>query len=259
MAVEVGYIRQWRATDNTLEGTAATHCDNLLCLDEIGQASSRVVSEVAYMLANGQGKARANKKGNAKVIQEWRLSFMSTEGLTLVDKIAEDGRRQAMPGQAVQVLDIPADGGTGQGIFTYIPSGLNRNSFSQQLVGAVGRFYGTALRRFLEHLVDGLEKHVPDVKQMSTEFVQAVCPEAASGQVKRVCQRLGLIAATREKAIDFGVLPWPEKTASRTAQFRFFAWIKERGGIGDMEIENTLDRIKTFFQKHAETRFGKLF
>lgn len=45
---------------------------------------------------------------------------MSTEGLTLVDKIAEDGRGQAMPGQAVQVLDIPADGGTGQGIFTYI-------------------------------------------------------------------------------------------------------------------------------------------
>lgn len=51
-----GYIRQWRLTDNALEGTAATHCDNLLCLDEIGQASSRVVSEVAYMLANGQGR-----------------------------------------------------------------------------------------------------------------------------------------------------------------------------------------------------------
>lgn len=166
------------------------------------------------MLANGQGKARANKKGNAKAIQEWRLSFMSTEGLTLVDKIAEDGRGQAMPGQAVQVLDIPADGGTGQGIFTYIPSGLNRNSFSQQLVGAVGRFYGTALRRVLGCLVDGLEKHVPDAKQMSSEFIQDVCPKAASGQVKRACQRFGLIATAGEKAIDFGVLPWPEKTAS---------------------------------------------
>ena len=112
-----GYIRQWRATDNALEGTAATHCDNLLCLDEIGQASSRVVSEVAYMLANGQGKARANKDGNAKAIREWRLSFMSTGELTLADKIAEDGRGQVMAGQAVRVLDIPADGGTEQGIF----------------------------------------------------------------------------------------------------------------------------------------------
>ena len=216
-----GYIRQWRATDNALEGTAAAHCDNLLCLDEIGQASSRVVSEVAYMLANGQGKARANKEGNAKAIQEWRLSFMSTGELTLADKIAEDGRGQAMAGQAVRVLDIPADGGTGQGIFTCIPSGLNGNSFSQQLVGAVGRFYGTALRRFLEHLVDGLEKHVSDVKQTSSEFVQDMCPEGASGQVKRACQRFGLIAAAGEKAISFGALPWPEGTASRAASSVF--------------------------------------
>ena len=46
-----------------------------------------------------------------------RLSFMSTGELTLADKIAEDGRGQVMAGQAVRVLDIPADGGTEQGIF----------------------------------------------------------------------------------------------------------------------------------------------
>lgn len=253
-----GYIRQWRATDNALEGTAATHCDNLLCLDEIGQASSRVVSEVAYMLANGQGKARANKDGNAKAIREWRLSFMSTGELTLADKIAEDGRGQAMAGQAVRVLDIPADGGTGQGIFTCVPKELDGDIFSQQLVGATGQFYGTPLRGFLERLVDGLEEHVSGVEKKIADFVRNVCPEGASGQVKRACQRFGLIAAAGEKAISFGVLPWPEGTASRAAQFGFSAWIKERGGIGDMEIENALERIKTFFQKHGETRFRKL-
>lgn len=50
------------------------------------------------MLANGQGKARANKEGNAKAIREWRLSFLSTGELTLADKIAEDGQGQAMAG-----------------------------------------------------------------------------------------------------------------------------------------------------------------
>lgn len=220
-----GYIRQWRVTDNALEGTAAAHCDNLLCLDEIGQASSRVVSEVAYILANGQGKARANKDGNAKAIQEWRLSFMSTGELTLADKIAEDGRGQAMAGQAVRGLDIPADGGTGQGVFTCIPDGLDGHIFSQRLVGAAGQFYGTALRGFLERLVDGLEEHVSDVEQMIADFVRKECPEGASGQVKRACQRFGLIVAAGEKAISFGVLPWPEGTASRAAQFGFSAWI----------------------------------
>ncbi|MFA6386845.1 MAG: DUF927 domain-containing protein, partial [Candidatus Paceibacterota bacterium] len=43
-----GYLRQWRATDNALEIIAAIFNDSLLCLDEIGQASARVVSEVAY-------------------------------------------------------------------------------------------------------------------------------------------------------------------------------------------------------------------
>lgn len=253
-----GYIRQWRATDNALESTAAAHCDNLLCLDEIGQASSRVVSEVAYMLANGQGKARANKDGNAKAIQEWKLSFMSTGELTLADKIAEDGRGQVMAGQAIRVLDIPADGGTGHGVFTSIPNGLDGHIFSQQLVGATGRFYGTALRGFLERLVNELEEHVIAVKRTIDNFVLNECPEGASGQVKRACQRFGLIAAAGEQAIYFGILPWSEGTALNAARFGFSAWIKERGGIGDMEIENALERIKIFFQKYAEARFRKI-
>ena len=134
------------------------------------------------MLANGQGKARANKKGNAKAIQEWRLSFMSTEGLTLADKSTENGRGQAMSGQAVQVLDIPADGGAGQEIFTCIPNGLDGDIFSQQLVRATGQFYGTPLRGFLERLVDGLEEHVSDVEKKIADFVRNMCPEAASGK-----------------------------------------------------------------------------
>ena len=48
------------------------------------------------------------------------------------------------------------------------------------------------------------------------------------------------------------------KRSVRTVQFGFSVWLKERGGIGDMEIENALERIKTFFQKYAETRFRML-
>jgi hypothetical protein len=48
------------------------------------------------------------------------------------------------------------------------------------------------------------------------------------------------------------------KWSARATQFGFSAWVKEGGGIGDMEVENTSERIKTFFQKHAGTRFRKL-
>lgn len=54
------YVRQWRATSNGLEGLAALHADDgLLILDELEQVDPKEAGEVAYMLGNGQGKARA--------------------------------------------------------------------------------------------------------------------------------------------------------------------------------------------------------
>jgi hypothetical protein len=54
-----GYVRQWRATDNGLEGVALAHCDTLVCLDELSQIDAKAVGPAAYMLANGVGKVRA--------------------------------------------------------------------------------------------------------------------------------------------------------------------------------------------------------
>src|SRR3977135_954341 len=104
-----GFIRSWRATANGLEATAAAHSDGLLCLDEISQLGGREVGEIAYMLANGQGKARASREAALRKRQVWRLLFLSTGEIGLADKIAEDlrGRRQTA-GQQVRVIDLPS-------------------------------------------------------------------------------------------------------------------------------------------------------
>jgi uncharacterized protein (DUF927 family) len=65
-----GFIRTWRATSNGLEGVAALHCDSLLCLDEMGQVDSREGGHIAYMLANGVGKTRATRTGEARPAAE---------------------------------------------------------------------------------------------------------------------------------------------------------------------------------------------
>jgi putative DNA primase/helicase len=62
----------------------------------MGQAGAKVVSEVAYMLANGQGKGRASRDGQARKVHSWRLLFLSTGEITLADKVAEDWQE---PGQ----------------------------------------------------------------------------------------------------------------------------------------------------------------
>ena len=58
------YVRLWRGTVNGLEGLATLHNDSLLILDEIGQIDPNDAGEAAYLLANGQGKARASRNGS---------------------------------------------------------------------------------------------------------------------------------------------------------------------------------------------------
>ena len=53
------FMQRWRATDNGLEALAMQHCDAPLLLDELAQMDPKAAGEVAYMLANGSGKARA--------------------------------------------------------------------------------------------------------------------------------------------------------------------------------------------------------
>lgn len=89
-----GFVRSWRATDNALEGIALLHNDTFLGLDEMAEVEAKAAFRTAYMLSNGQGKARSNKAGDLRQSHEWRCSFLSTGEIGLGAKIAEDGKRQ---------------------------------------------------------------------------------------------------------------------------------------------------------------------
>lgn len=88
-----GYVQNWRATSNGLEGLAALHSDAALCLDEIGQAAAKNVEQAAYMLANGMGKARSKQDGSAHEVKAWRIMVLSTGEKGLAEKIIEEGGR----------------------------------------------------------------------------------------------------------------------------------------------------------------------
>src|SRR5437773_8552249 len=92
------------------------HSDALLCLDEMGQVNGREAGEVAYMLANGTGKSRAARDGSARRAARWRVLFLSTGELSLADKMNEAGQR-ARAGQETRLVDVPADAGSGLGLF----------------------------------------------------------------------------------------------------------------------------------------------
>ena len=69
-----GKISQWRSTANGLEGVAARANDGFLVMDEISQSEAKEAGETAYLIANGQGKQRADRYGSARPKQIWRQS-----------------------------------------------------------------------------------------------------------------------------------------------------------------------------------------
>lgn len=253
-----GFIKQWRATDNGLEGIAVAHCDALLCLDEMSQAGSKAVSEIAYMLANGQGKGRAGKEGQARKVQTWRVLFLSTGEITLADKLAEDGRGRAKAGQTVRVLDIPADAGAGLGLFEDLHDTEGPGQLARLLKEASANYYGTAFRTFLQLLAADRDNLAQRARETMRTFEAANCPEGADGQVRRVCGRFALVAAAGELGAALGVLPWPTGEATRAAATCFRAWIEQRGGTGAAEVTAGLEQVRHFFQAHGASRFEVL-
>src|SRR5450830_46968 len=110
------YVNRWRATSNGLESLAALHNDTLLILDELAQVDPREAGEIAYMVANGQGKQRSARTGSAKPRQSWRLLFLSAGEIGLAQHMA-DGGKKAKAGQEVRLVDVQADAGQGLGLF----------------------------------------------------------------------------------------------------------------------------------------------
>jgi putative DNA primase/helicase len=251
-----GFIRSWRATANGIEGTAAIHSDALLCLDEISQLSGREAGEVAYMLANGQGNARAARDATLRKPARWRLLFLSTGEISLADKIAEDlrGRRQTA-GQAVRVIDLPSDTGV-HGLFDTLHEFKSAAALADHLRGACNKYYGTAARKFIEAIAPDIDAAVDAVKNSTRQFVEDQCPGAeCDGQVKRVASRFGLIAAAGELAASLGILPWQSGEATRAAVECFRSWVANRGGVEAAEDKDGVAAVRAFLSAHGLSRF----
>ena len=100
-------IPHWRTTTNGLESTATAFNHLCLPLDEIGQADPRDVGNIAYMLANGQGKARMKKDLTNRKGKMWRLMVLSSGEVGLGSYMAQANIIQK-GGQEVRLPDVPA-------------------------------------------------------------------------------------------------------------------------------------------------------
>lgn len=68
----------WRTTSNAFESIAEKHNHATLALDDIGESDPDSAYEIAYMVGNTQGKARATLTMEVRDIIAWRGLCLST-------------------------------------------------------------------------------------------------------------------------------------------------------------------------------------
>ncbi|MDH6259075.1 DUF927 domain-containing protein [Bradyrhizobium sp. BR13661] len=251
-----GFLRSWRSTSNGLEGVALSHCDTLLCLDELSELPSREAGDAAYMLANGSGKARSARDGSARRSASWRTLFLSSGEIGLADKIAEDGRSRRMAaGQAVRIVDVAADAGAGMGILEELHEFPSPDALARHLTKAAQHHYGVAARAYLKAIVPIMTDLQNQVADITALFSIKYVPPGADGQVERVARRFALIAAGGEIATRAGVLPWERGEAVIAAANAFEAWMVARGGSAPAEEREGIETVRAFLLANGMARF----
>lgn len=249
-----GFVQTWNATANGLEATAALHNDLTLPLDEMAQVLPEEAAEIAYLLANGTGKARMSRNVAARKKLTWTLLFISAGELTLSDHARTAGK-QIRGGVEVRLLNVGADAGAGMGIFENTHGAASPDLFARQLKDAARGCYGAPLRAFLAAIAPDRASIEKELRRHRDSFMTLYVPAAAGGEVSRAAARFGLIAGAGELATRIGITGWSQGDASKAAARCFQDWLDSRGTAGGSDIEAAIRDVRRFIEKHGASRF----
>ena len=243
------YIHQWRTTSNALEAIAESYNDCLLILDELGQANSKEVGSIVYMLGNSQGKGRLNKDSELKEIKKWSIAVLSSGEGSVADKIAEGGS-SVKAGQLVRCIDIDALRSDKFGIFDTLHDDIEDSAqFSNLLKEESLKYHGVAAKAFIQALIDNpidlqicYEEHKRKLIEMLGEEVD--------GQVKRVAETFALFTLTGDLACKFGVFTHKSSELADLIYDLFRKWLGDRGTTQSMEEKEIVGRLFDTLEKN---------
>lgn len=253
------FMQSWRATANGLEGLATACNATVLALDEMGEIGGRDMGPAAYMLANGTGKARADRSGQARTPATWRTMVLSSGEVSLADKMAEAGERKRA-GQEVRLLDVAADTRR-HGTFDELHGAPHGAAFSDRMKAATAEHYGTPGPKFVEAFVSDREEMLQGVREATASFRAMAVRRygiEGDGQEERAVKALGLVAAAGEMATLLGLTGWAEGAALDAALEVLGLWINGRGGLGSSEAREAVSRLRAFLSAHSEARFRRI-
>jgi putative DNA primase/helicase len=251
-----GFVRSWRLTRNGGEPLAELHNHGLLLLDELAQLEPLEAADVAYLLANGQGKQRMGKGMVAQRQPTWTLLFVSSGEITLAEHVETCGKK-VRAGQQIRMIDVPADAGCDKGIFESIPEGIEAAKFSDLLTQASRQFYGSAIREFIRRIIQDKDGALGAIEEIIKSFQADCLPKDAAPEVVRGLGRFAVVAAAGELANTYGITGWESGEAIKGTSTCFKAWIASRGTTGSSDEDAAIRQVKHFIESNGASRFGR--
>ena len=215
----------------------------------------REAGEAAYLLANGQGKARAARNGTVRAPQRWRVLCLSAGEESLAGLMARAGK-QPTAGQEIRLADVEADAGQGLGLFDVLHIDGTPAAQAFAIKEATTRWHGAVGVEWLRRLVADGAIVADRVAAFGQHFCAEVLHAEAVGQVARVARRFALVAAAGELATASGLTGWAAGEASSAARICFKAWLEGFGGTGSREERAFFAQVRAFFEAHGASRFA---
>ena len=242
------FAASWDMTKGGLEIEASSRNDTILPLDEIKRADPKRVGEMAYSLANGQGKGTMTRDRESRAKLSWRLLTLSSGERSLSEHAAISGN-SAHAGAELRMVDVNAGTRTHRAFDEL--HGLAGADFHRQLTVAVGDHHGHLGLAFVEKLIGANDKPglLSDFAGVRAQFVED------NAQAGRVADRFAVIALAGEMAIAWGLLPWGPGTALADCKLLYGEWLARVGG-GNAEDRQILAGIQDFVDKHGSSRFS---
>lgn len=240
----------WDMTKGGLEIEASSRNDTMLPLDEIKRADPKRVQEMAYALANGQGKGTMTRDREARDKLSWRLLSLSSGERSLSEHAAIGGN-SAHAGAELRMVDVNAGTRTHRAFDEL--HGLAGADFHRLLTVAVAAHHGHIGPAFVEHLLasDDRPALLENFAEVRSRFVED------NAQAGRIADRFAVIALAGEMAITYALLPWPPGSALEDCLLLFREW-QLRMGSGNAEDRQILAGISDFIDKHGSSRFSDI-
>lgn len=251
------FAKKWRTTQNGLEALCLGRNDGLLILDELAQIAATDAGGAAYLIANGQAKARMTKEGGNRPAQTWRVMLLSAGEIDLAQHMAEAGKT-AKGGQMARLPAIPADAGAGMGTLEQLHHHPNGQAFADAMKAHTRQYYGTAGQAFLQQLTSGAEQETirANVRESVTAIIGNLgVPKGAAEEIGRVAARFALVAFAGELATRYGVTGWAPGEAYRAARQCFREWLAENNTGLAADDRALFAQVAAFMQAHGSTRF----